>query len=88
MFRTAVQRSHQRQNQYATQARAHVIWFSSDLDWLYDKLIYHHCLRFQIEFDFRNSRRRWSLEDFMNVNPSLHDRALDVNQWRRYWGNG
>jgi putative transposase len=51
-----------------TQACAHVVLFSSDLDLAYDKLIDYYRLRFQIEFNFRDAKQFWGLEDFMNVN--------------------
>jgi putative transposase len=51
-----------------TQARAHVVLFSSDLELAYDKLIDYYRLRFQIEFNFRDAKQFWGLEDFMNVN--------------------
>jgi hypothetical protein len=51
-----------------TQARAHVVLFSSDLDLAYDLLIDYYRLRFQIEFNFRDAKQFWGLEDFMNVN--------------------
>jgi len=50
-----------------TGARAHVILFSSDLTLAYDKLIDYYRLRFQIEFNFRDAKQYWGLEDFMNV---------------------
>ena len=50
-----------------TLARRHVILFSSDLDLAYDKLIDYYRLRFQIEFNFRDAKQYWGLEDFMNV---------------------
>ena len=53
-----------------TQARAHVILFSSDLALAYDKLIDYYRLRFQIEFNFRDAKQFWGLEDFMNVNQT------------------
>jgi len=53
-----------------TQARAHVVLFSSDLDLAYDKLIDYYRLRFQIEFNFRDAKQFWGLEDFMNVKPT------------------
>jgi hypothetical protein len=49
-------------------ARAHVVLFSSDLALAYDKLIDYYRLRFQIEFNFRDAKQFWGLEDFMNVN--------------------
>jgi len=51
-----------------SRARAHVVLFSSDLDLAYDNLIDYYGLRFQIEFNFRDAKQFWGLEDFMNVN--------------------
>ena len=51
-----------------TQAWAYVVLFSSDLQLAYDKLIDYYHLRFQIEFNFRDAKQFWGLEDFMNVN--------------------
>jgi len=51
-----------------TQAWAHVVLFSSDLNLAYDQLIDYYRLRFQIEFNFRDAKQFWGLEDFMNVN--------------------
>ena len=48
-------------------ACGHVILFSSDLDLGYDRLIDFYSLRFQIEFNFRDAKQFWGLEDFMNV---------------------
>jgi hypothetical protein len=53
-----------------TQARAHVVLFSSDLALAYDQLIDYYRLRFQIEFNFREAKQFWGLEDFMNVNQT------------------
>lgn len=50
-----------------TQARAHVVLFSSDLDLSADDLIDYYRLRFQIEFNFREAKQFWGLEDFMNI---------------------
>jgi putative transposase len=47
---------------------AHVVLFSSDLDLPYDILIDYYRLRFQIEFNFRDAKQHWGLEDFMVVN--------------------
>lgn len=52
-----------------THARAHVVLFSSNLDLAYEQLIDYYRLRFQIEFNFRDAKQFWGLEDFMNVNP-------------------
>ncbi len=50
-----------------TQAQAHIILFSTDLEQAYDKIIKFYSLRFQIEFNFRDTKQYWGLEDFMNV---------------------
>lgn len=52
-----------------THARAHVVLFSSDLDLAYASLVDYYGLRFQIEFNFRDAKQYWGLEDFMNVTP-------------------
>jgi putative transposase len=46
---------------------AHVVLFSSDLDLPYDLLMDYYRLRFQIEFNFRDAKQHWGLEDFMVV---------------------
>lgn len=51
-----------------TGACVHVVLFSTDLDLAYDKLIDYYRLRFQIEFNFREAKQFWGLEDFMNIN--------------------
>jgi putative transposase len=50
-----------------TQAVAHVVLFSSDLALSYDHLIDYYRLRFQLEFNFRDAKQYWGLEDFMTV---------------------
>ncbi len=51
----------------ATQARAHVLLFSSDLSLAFDKVVEYYSLRFLIEFTFRDAKQYWGLEDFMAV---------------------
>ena len=53
-----------------TGASAHVVLFSSDLELAYDKVIDYYRLRFQIEFNFRDAKQYWGLEDFMVINPT------------------
>ena len=50
-----------------TQARAHVVLFSSDLALAYAPRVDYYGLRFQIEFNFRDAKQYWGWEDFMNV---------------------
>lgn len=56
-----------RKTNLTTNTCAHVILFSSDLDQTYDQIIDYYALRFQIEFNFRDAKQFWGLEDFMNV---------------------
>jgi hypothetical protein len=51
----------------STNAQAHVILFSTDLQLPYEKMIDYYTLRFQIEFNFRDAKQYWGLDDFMNV---------------------
>lgn len=63
-----------------TQAWAHVILFSSDLELSYEKLVEYYSLRFQIEFNFRAAKQFWGLEDFMNVNQTAVTNAANLSQ--------
>lgn len=53
-----------------TQQQVHVILFSSDLSLEAPTLIKYYSLRFQIEFNFRDAKQFWGLEDFMNTSPT------------------
>ncbi len=61
-----------------TGAVAHVILFSSDLELAYAKIIDFYSLRFQIEFNFRDAKQYWGLEDFMNVKAVPLTNALNL----------
>lgn len=50
-----------------TQAVAHIVLFSSDGDLAYAQLIDYYRLRFQLEFNFRDAKQYWGLEDFMTI---------------------
>lgn len=62
-----------------TKAWAHVILFSSDLELPYDKLVDFYSLRFQIEFNFRDAKQFWGLEDFMNVTQLAVTNAANLS---------
>ena len=62
-----------------TGAFASVNLFSSDLELTYDKIIDFYSLRFQIEFNFRDAKQYWGLEDFMNVNEVPLTNALNLS---------
>ena len=62
-----------------TKAWAHVILFSSDLELASNKLIDFYSLRFQIEFNFRDAKQFWGLEDFMNVTQTAVTNAANLS---------
>jgi putative transposase len=62
-----------------TQARAHVLLFSSDLSLAFDKLVEYYSLRFQIEFTFRDAKQHWGLEDFMTVTETGVSNAANLS---------
>jgi len=62
-----------------TQAHAHVILFSSDLVLASASLLDYYRLRFQIEFNFRDAKQYWGLEDFMNVTPTGVTNAANLS---------
>jgi len=62
-----------------TQARAHVVLFSSDLALAYAPLVDYYSLQLQIEFNFRDAKQYWGLEDFMNVTPTGVTNAANLS---------
>jgi putative transposase len=62
-----------------TGAFANVNLFSSDLTLSHDKIINYYSLRFQIEFNFRDAKQYWGLEDFMNVKEIPLTNALNLS---------
>ncbi len=61
-----------------TQAQAHVILFSTDLALSYEKIVRFYSLRFQIEFNFRDAKQFWGLEDFMNIEKTAVTNAANL----------
>lgn len=61
-----------------TQALAHVILFSSDRTLAAATLIDYYGLRFQLEFNFRDAKQYWGLEDFMNIRPTAVTNAANL----------
>ncbi len=61
-----------------TRQQGHVILFSSDLELNYNQLIDLYSLRFQIEFDFRDAKQFWGLEDFMNISQTAVTNAVNL----------
>ena len=61
-----------------TKQQAHVLLFSSDLALDAEKMIDYYSLRFQIEFNFRDAKQYWGLQDFMNVNKIPVNKAVNL----------
>jgi len=62
-----------------TGACAQVVLFSSDLKLPYDTLIHYYRLRFQIEFNFRDAKQFWGMEDFMVINKTPVTNAVNLS---------
>ena len=64
-----------------TEKKSHVLLFSSDLALDAETLIDSYALRFQIEFNFRDAKQFWGLEDFMNVNKTPVNNAANLSMF-------
>ena len=62
-----------------TGAWAYVVLFSSDLNLDYASIIDFYGLRFQIEFNFRDAKQYWGLEDFMNTKETAVTNAANLS---------
>ena len=63
----------------ATHKQAHIILFSTDLELPYEKLFDYYTLRFQIEFNFRDAKQYWGLDDFMNIKEEAVTNAANLS---------
>ena len=45
-------------------------------------MIEYYGLRFQLEFNFRDAKQYWGLEDFMNVNKTPVNNAANLSMFR------
>jgi len=62
-----------------THKQAHIILFSTDLNLSHEKLYDYYTLRFQIEFNFRDAKQYWGLDDFMNVKEQAVTNAANLS---------
>ena len=67
--------------QLLTEKKSHVLLLSSDLALDAEKIIDYYGLRFQIEFNFRDAKQYWGLEDFMNVNKTPLNNAANLSMF-------
>ena len=64
-----------------TQEKSHVLLFSSDLHLDAETMIDYYSLRFQIEFNFRDAKQFWGLDDFMNVKEIPVNTAANLSMF-------
>ena len=62
-----------------TQAQAHVILLNRDLELAYAPRVDDYGLRFPIEFNCRDAKPYWGLEDFMHVTPTGVTHAANLS---------
>lgn len=56
-----------------------VLLFSSDVDLSWEKVIEYYSLRFQIEFNFRDAKQHFGLEDFMQTTEKGVENAANLS---------
>jgi putative transposase len=56
-----------------------VILFSSDENLSWEKVVQYYALRFQIEFNFREAKQHFGLEDFMNTTEKGVENAANLS---------
>ena len=60
---------------------ARVILFSTDLELEWKNIIDYYRLRFQIEFNFRDAKQHWGLEDFMVIKEQSVFNSANLSLW-------
>jgi putative transposase len=60
---------------------ARIILFSSNLELEWKKIIDYYRLRFQIEFNFRDAKQHWGMEDFMVIKKQSVLNAANLSLW-------
>ena len=59
--------------------RSHVVLCSSDLTLGAERLVEYYRLRFQLEFNFREAKQHWGLEDFMVTDEVAVENAASLS---------
>jgi putative transposase len=57
----------------------HALLFSSDVNLSWNKIVEYYGLRFQIEFNFRDAKQHFGLEDFMNTSERGVENAVNLS---------
>lgn len=61
--------------------QSQIVLFSTDLDLSWECIIDYYNLRYQIEFNFRDAKQHWGLEDFMVVKEQAVINAAYLSMW-------
>jgi putative transposase len=61
-----------------TGKRGHVVLFTTDWQLTAAQVVDYYSLRFQIEFNFRDAKQHWGLEDFMNTSQQAVTNAVNL----------
>lgn len=77
----------QKKINYKTKKEAHIVLFSTDLELSFDKILKYYSSRFQIEFNFRDAKEFWGLQDFMNVNELPISNAANLSFFMTNFSN-
>lgn len=64
-----------------TGKKGQVILFSTDLTLEYEKIIEYYRLRFQIEFNFRDAKQHWGLENFMVTQQDKVNNSAQISMF-------
>lgn len=72
---------------FKTKKEAHVVFFSTDLELSFEKILKFYSSRFQIEFNFRDAKEFWGLQDFMNVNEIPVKNAVNLSFFMTNFSN-
>ena len=57
----------------------HIVLFSTDLDLTAEQIVDYYSLRFQIEFNFRDTKQHWGLDDFMTIKPQAVTNSINLS---------
>ena len=61
-----------------TDKRGHIVLFSTDLNLTAEQIVDYYSLRFQIEFNFRDTKQHWGLDDFMTVKHQAVTNSINL----------
>ena len=61
-----------------TGKQGHIVLFSTDLTLTAEQIVDYYSLRFQIEFNFRDTKQHWGLDDFMTVTPQAVTNSINL----------